>query len=534
MAVQVAARVSRNRPLRLMHDTVIPPLRDWPRPRLRAALVSLATLSAPPHLPTLERLRRDDTMITTNYSRHSCVKTAIASASSRHILLLSQSGDNADRRVEGLCEHVPSGHRANKSWVKERFMHESSLLVPRMAVYYPYIHIRDERWLKVAALYWPRMVRIVSPDYPTRNSQLVDILADELGFIIDHPPDDAARDVAAPFAAFVEGLGPEAMRRLKVKQGSELLSPERLTLPHPPAAFSATDSTADETCVPAFEYYSPAWSSGNIARDTAGVHQSEVAPTLADRLIDAGLAVHARGEWLAMNPALAWLYKCRLTEELAVRNNLVPATDQLPAHAVMAGPVNIASLTGQTARARKSVGFQAAFGLLSIDAVIPRNLDLVPPAKIVEIRRRFSAQFDRWREYADQVAAGLATQLQDVESPELLKAYLDDAVKRYASGPVDDLKRGLAAVGIDAVTTAVNTKFGVPAAALAGLTTPQIAAVGGMALAVANLRRSTRHKAQAQQDAPVAYLLSVRETLAPTTWLSRILTIMRRATGLRD
>jgi hypothetical protein len=51
-------------------------------------------------------------------------------------------------------------------------MARATLLVPKMAVYYPYIHIRDERWLKVAAaLYWPRMVRIVSPDYPTRNSE---------------------------------------------------------------------------------------------------------------------------------------------------------------------------------------------------------------------------------------------------------------------------------------------------------------------------------------------------------------------------
>ena len=138
----------------------------------------------------------------------------------------------------------------------------------------------------------------------------------------------------------------------------------------------------------------------------------------------------------------------------------------------------------------------------------------MPAAKIVEIRRRFAAQFDRWRAYADEVAAELETQLQHVESPELLKAYLDDAVKRYATGPVDDLKRGLADVGIDAAATALNTKFTVPAAAVAGLAAPQVAAAGGIALAAANLRRSTRRKAQAQQAAPVAYLFSVRETLA--------------------
>src|SRR5437764_4809435 len=31
-----------------------------------------------------------------------------------------------------------------------------------IGLYYPYIHFRDESWLKLAALYWDRMDRIVS------------------------------------------------------------------------------------------------------------------------------------------------------------------------------------------------------------------------------------------------------------------------------------------------------------------------------------------------------------------------------------
>jgi uncharacterized protein DUF6236 len=409
-------------------------------------------------------------------------------------------------------------------------MTSSTVLVPKMAVYYPYIHIRDERWLKVAALYWPRIIRIVSPGYPIRDSRLVDVLAGELGLIVNHPPDGAARDVAAPFAAFIEGFGRTALRRMRVQKESGRLGPERLALPHPPATFGGANDMAGETVVPALGHNSPEWT----ARDTAGVHLSEVAPDLADKLIGAGLAVPARGEWLAMNPVLAWLYKCRLTEEFALRNNLVPATDQMSAHAVMGGPVDITSLTAHVFRAHRSADFQAGFGLLSIDAVIPRDLDQVPADKIVEIRRRFSTQFDRWRQYVDEIAAALETQLQNIESPEILKAYLEDAVKRYATGPVDDLKRGLADIGIDTAATALDTKFTVPAAALAGLPVPQIAAAGGIALAAANLRRSTQSKAQARQTVPTAYLLGVRETLSPRTRLSRILAIMRRASGLRS
>ena len=82
--------------------------------------------------------------------------------------------------------------------------------------------------------------------------------------------------------------------------------------------------------------------------------------------------------------------------------------------------------------------------------------------------------------------------------------------------------------------TALNTKFAVPAAAVAGLAAPPIAAAGGIALAATSLRQSTRRLAQAQQASPAAYLLSVREALAPKTWLTQILAVMRRASGLRS
>jgi len=60
-----------------------------------------------------------------------------------------------------------------------------------------------------------------------------------------------------------------------------------------------------------------------------------------------------------------------------------------------------------------------------------------------------------------------------------------------------------------------------------------VAAAGGLALGVVNLRRATRQKAQAKYAVPVSYLLSVRETLAPQTLLSRVMSTISRAPGLR-
>jgi hypothetical protein len=235
-----------------------------------------------------------------------------------------------------------------------------------------------------------------------------------------------------------------------------------------------------------------------------------------------------------MHPQLAWIYKCRLTEELARRNNLVATTDQMSAHAVMSGPLELGVSTRTGTHERSTIA--DTLGLLSIAAVVPRGIDDVPVEKIVEVRRRFGGQFDRWREYIDAVGADLAEQLGTVESPIVLNAYLSDAVARYAKAPLEDLRRGLVDVGLDGADSAVNSKFELPAglAATALLAQPQLAMAGGVALGAMRLRRATSSKARAVRTAPSAYLLSVQETFEPKTWLSRVIGAVRRASGLSN
>jgi hypothetical protein len=409
-------------------------------------------------------------------------------------------------------------------------MPDSAYVMPRMAVYYPYIHFRDERWLKVAALYWPRMARIVGLGYPTRNSRLIDVLNDQLEFILDIPPGPATQATAKAFAKLIHEAEPDALQRLILHgRGTELIDPHRLVLPRPPADLDGADDTTPDSCIPVLEHYSPGWT----MRDTAGVHDSEVAPELRSVLIDAQLALPARGEWLAMNPALAWAYKVQLTQEIARRNKLVPATDQLSAHAVVEGPVTIEALADLTEpRPLAAPDIQTTFGLFAINAVVPRDLNQISPEKIAEIRKRFATQFDRWHEYADAVGAELSAQLSNVESPDVLRAYLDDAVRRFATGPVSDLRKGLSDIGIDATTTAISSKFELPAGFAVIAATQPLAAVGSSAIGLLNLRQTTKRQAQAKQRTPAAYLLNVQDTLAPRTWISHIMTIMRRAAGI--
>lgn len=159
----------------------------------------------------------------------------------------------------------------------------------------------------------------------------------------------------------------------------------------------------------------------------------------------------------------------------------------------------------------------------------------VPVEKIIEVRRRFGPQFDMWRRDVDTIGAALASQLQAIDSPAILNAYLDEAVRTYSTQVVDDLRWGLADIGLEAGMMAVNTKFELPAAlAAAGLgAAPPVAAAAGVAAGVVNMRRLTRKRAQARMTVPASYLLSVKETLADTTLIEKIIAAIRRASGLR-
>jgi len=72
-----------------------------------------------------------------------------------------------------------------------------------IGLYYPYIQFKDETWLKLTALYWDRMARIVPSGFPLADSDGVRLLADT-GFVIERPPRDDEMDaVAAEFERLI-------------------------------------------------------------------------------------------------------------------------------------------------------------------------------------------------------------------------------------------------------------------------------------------------------------------------------------------
>jgi hypothetical protein len=82
-----------------------------------------------------------------------------------------------------------------------------------IGLYYPYIHFKDDGWVKLTALYWDRMGRIVPKDYPVHDSDTVTELAEETGFVENVAPGPETITVGQGFADFVERRAAELRGR---------------------------------------------------------------------------------------------------------------------------------------------------------------------------------------------------------------------------------------------------------------------------------------------------------------------------------
>ncbi|WP_406409521.1 DUF6236 family protein [Streptomyces sp. NBC_01643] len=415
-----------------------------------------------------------------------------------------------------------------------------------MGLYYPYIHFRNEQWLKLAALYWPRIARVVPNGYRVRDSRTTAILTDELDFVVSVPPNHSATAVAGIFTEAIERHTLQRNQEFRVFTSDLAISPGNQYV-----ADGAADSWLPNGHA---EAYGPPPS--RPLRRLAGVYRDEVAPPLREALTQAGLALETTrqihvgtaaretGQWLAMDPSLAWAYKCALTEHLARVNELEPLTDGIAAYAltrpwtvdrVLAllnepdsmpdGPTDFGHL--QHSAVAEDTATRVA--MLAMQLVVPQDLTAVPAERIVAVRKRCGAEFDAFRD-AVTTAAGELTELPlESADPAVVAAYLDQIVARRFEQPLGNLRSAMRGLNMETALSAASMKFELPAAAAAlGGTVagqPAVATAGGLAFAMVGLGHSWKQGwADRRAASPESYLLRVGKGLRPRSLLARVLT----------
>jgi len=337
-----------------------------------------------------------------------------------------------------------------------------------IALYYPYIHLQDENWMKVAALYYDELRRIVPEGYRTQDSDIVRLLNDRFQFIKDLHPGRESKEIAGDFLRFaIEQLSDTNKRKdLFIKIG-KLLPPK--------SAFR--------------------------------IHVGKISRLLRMELPKIGLAKKssAKGPWYDFEPVTGALYMTCLANKMAENRELPIVTDD-PVYQPL---IRSFQHDRYTWRQRKDTGHSLAS--LVIRTAIPKNIESVSIQKIVEFRQKHDDERHRFYE----AICSLAEDIPEINEPDAFRDCLDYH-KRTIDEAIKDLKLSLADVGIGCVTGLLGLSLPSWASNLAkmepGLAV-QIASGALVCLAAGVLISEGRNIYKSKRRSPWSYVLSLKRDL---------------------
>ena len=438
----------------------------------------------------------------------------------------------------------------------------------RHGLYYPFFHVRDDHWLKVSALYWPRIARLVPERYPTRDSRTARVFSSaDPDFLYRISPSDSIAEVGARFAEALESCGQDLAGRfpdprvwleraggVHITHMSDTLV-EQLAgmglafLPDPWKMLMLNypipqRESIGRRLMPPLEGLPPL----DLQMERRPILESPKRLPRGEELpYESSLSENPSRwlwkEWVAMPPELVVVYNSILVEAVATANQLQPTTDQPDAFMVVndwsadriaaallarPGPQNTAS----------DSGLAHILAFLAIKVVIPDNLDWISAEKILEVRERYGAEFQAFGAAVDEAAADLA-QLADVRDLAVIERYLNDEVASRFIRPTEDLRRQLHSLKLDAATMTINVKTELPAAVglIGGATLaghPLVAGTAAAALGLLAIRRGIRRQRDsALKASPTAsYLLHLGENLEARQIISASTRAFQRIAGI--
>jgi len=377
------------------------------------------------------------------------------------------------------------------------------------ALYYPFIHFKDDGWVKLAALYWDKLGRIVPNDYTTDDSETVKALG---SFVTILRPDWVRPEFGKSFVDFIAQYGP----KLRAKYALSLRDswPELPEAQRPPK---------------------PGGPSGNDPR-LGYIYYEKISDDVYGALKESGLAsTEDRGNrWIGMHPRLAWVYMTALAEQLSGERGLRPLTDETRDHMALSGlsPERLAHALLQDVSLvdAKPTATEIETMLVSVAfrAVVPKDLAGLSVGKVLAFRDKYP---NERASFQSAVADLLKSRewLKSISDPHVLEQRLHDEYDKLWAAKLKELREKLADVGIDTMFSCFNLKATLPAgaagaaAAFALPLNPIAAGTAALALGVIPALRDKRKAAkEALKASPVSYLYRMEQDLKPMDLWSRV------------
>lgn len=371
------------------------------------------------------------------------------------------------------------------------------------ALYYPYTHFSSDAWVKLCALYWEELWRIVPTSYATEDSSVVGELV-QAGLVKQVDPLSIAPAFSATFVGFLARHGGDLSPRYAVSN--------RRSWPELPR-----------------EWRAPVAGRRSLGDDRlAYLYFEKMVPEVRNAIVDLGLGVaHGTDErWIGMHPRLAFVYMTALADRLGGECGLAPLTDVARGH-VLTGELKVERLAQALLGDVSLVGtgdiaeVEATAFEIALRMAIPTNIEDVPVERILEFRRKSVAERARFRKYVDDFL-GAREWLADVRSRAMLEDRLRSEYETDLAPKVEELRSAMHDAGITTTLGAFAKRFVVPvgastlARALGLSVDPLLGVVSGAALAVAGVMQDRRKRTKGVlRHSPVAYLFRVEEELSP-------------------
>ncbi|MGE0887368.1 MAG: DUF6236 family protein [Blastocatellales bacterium] len=377
------------------------------------------------------------------------------------------------------------------------------------ALYYPFIHFKDDNWVKVAALYWDKLGRIVPYDYTTDDSDTVRALG---SFVETLRPGWVRPEFGKSFIDFIVQYGPKLKEKysLSLRDTWPMLSEKER--PPKPGGASGNDLRLG------YIFYE------KIDEDVYAIMRQSGLASTDDR----------GGKWIGMHPRLAWVYMTAMAEQLAGERGLRLLTDETRDHLALSGlsteRLAHALLEDVPLVTANPTPTEIETTLVSVAfrAVIPKDLEALSIDKILAFRDKYP---NERTSFQNAVADMLKSRewLKSISDPHVLEQRLRDEYEKLWDAKLTDLREKLADVGIDTMFSCFNLKATLPAAAMgaaAGMALPLnpiAAGTAGLALAAIPALRDKRKSArEALKSSPVSYLYRIEQNLAPLDMWDRI------------
>jgi len=382
-----------------------------------------------------------------------------------------------------------------------------------IALYYPYVHPRDESWVKQALLFWPKIQRIVPENYPITDSPLLERLV-KAEILVERRPDPAASELSGAFVDYIARHGTSLRASYRVQRALSL----------PPQ---------------------PGWNDSQLDPRLGWIHRGKVDPAAARALIGSRLATLHLGDptWLGVHPALFQVYMCSLAGRLSQRTSAMtePVTDA-PLHHVGAFGWSIEAIARAllTELSGPSVGkskkkeepdAQALLVAVAMRALVPRGLERVPVERILEMRHDHSAEFARYRQSMRDLSAEVA-KIDDAGDAATLAQHIEVRYGQTVEPELKALRDALQSSRVKTAFTALSFQIAAPSTlvggALAAVASPVVGAGAATAIAVgAAAQDMAAQRASARAGSSAAWLVRAEE-LAPRTLRSKVATALRR------